>query len=73
MIAENTISVAVGHWVISFGIAQLFELDIKPRSILATHAFNLFGIKISWHSTKGGSVLVGVERVSVINRYPVCP
>ena len=23
------------------------------------------GIKISWHSTKGGSVLVGVEKVSV--------
>ena len=26
---------------------------------------NLVGIKKSWHSTEGGSVIVGVERVSV--------
>ena len=46
--------------------------DLKPRSILATHAFDLVGIKRSWHITEGGSVIVGVERVSVTNRYPAC-
>ena len=56
---------------------QLFGCDsvvwgLKLRSILATHAFDLVGMKRSWHSTEGGSVTVGVERVSVINRYPAC-
>ena len=41
-----------------------FGWDFKPRFILATHAFDLVGIKRSWHSTQGGSVIVGVERVS---------
>ena len=53
-------------------IAQSFGWDFKPRSILATHAFDLVGIKRSWHSTDGGSVIVDVERVSVTNRYPAC-
>ena len=51
-------------------IAQSFGWDFKPRSFLATHAFDLVGIKRSWHSTEGGSVIVGLERVSVTNRYP---
>ena len=37
-----------------------------------THAFDLARIKRFWHSTEGGSVIAGVERVSVTNRYPVC-
>ena len=39
---------------------------------MATHAFDLVGIKRSWHSTEGGFVIVGVERVSDTNRYPTC-
>ena len=64
--AENMIS--VGHCVIPPGnglVPQLFGCDFKPRSILATQAFDLFGIKRSWHSTERGSKIVGVERVSV--------
>ena len=55
-------------------LAQLFRWDVKPRSILATYAFNLIGIKRSWHSTAGGSVVLGLERVTVtnVNRYPIC-
>ena len=30
------------------------------------------GIKRSWHSTEGNSIVVGVERVSVTCRYPAC-
>ena len=44
----------------------MFRWDFKPRSILTTtHAFDLVIIKRSWHSTEGGSDVVGVERVSV--------
>ena len=32
----------------------------------------MLGSKRSWHSTEGGSVIVGVERVSVTDRYPAC-
>ena len=39
---------------------------------LDTHAFDLVGIKRSWHSTEGASVIVGVERVSVTYRQPAC-
>ena len=49
---------------------QSFGWDFKPRSILVTHAFDLVGIKRSWHSTEGGFVIVGVERVSVTNKFP---
>ena len=53
MIAENTISVRDLYL-----IAQSFRWDFKPRSILATHAFDLVGIKRSWHFTEGGSVIM---------------
>ena len=43
----------------------VFGWDFKSRTILATHTFDLVDIKRSWHSTEGGSVIVGVERVSV--------
>ena len=36
-------------------MASLFGWDFKPRSILATHAFEQIGIKRSWHSTEDGS------------------
>ena len=76
MIAENTETVWSWRNPLKQGtlylIAQSFGWDYKPRSILATHAFDLGGIKRSWHSTEGGSVIVGVERVSVTNRYPAC-
>ena len=57
---------------ISVATSQSFGWDLKPRSNLVTHAIDLVGIKRSWHSIKGGSVIVGVERVSVTNRYPTC-
>ena len=50
----------------------LFAWEFKPRFILTTHAFDLVKFKRSWHSTEDGSVIVGVERVSVTNRYPAC-
>ena len=73
VIAENTIS--VGHCVIPTGrdlnlIAQSFGWDLKPRSILATLTFDLVEIKRSWHSTKGGSEIVSVKRVSVTKQIP---
>ena len=73
VIAENMIS--VGHCVIPLSkgfylIAQSFRWDFNPRSILATHAFNLIRIKRSWHYTEGGSKIVGVERVSVTKQIP---
>ena len=76
MIVENMIS--VGHCVISIkkgtctSLLRLFGWDYKPRSILASHAFDLVRIKRPWHSTEDGSEIVGVERVSVKNRYPAC-
>ena len=50
--------------------AQLFRWDLKPRFILATHAFDLVGTKISWHSSEGRSEIVGVERVSITIQIP---
>ena len=75
MTAENRIS--VGQCVIPLikGLvphAQSFGWDFKLRSVLTTHAFDLVRIKRSWHSTKDGSEVVGIERVSVTNRYPAC-
>ena len=57
VIAENMIS--VGHSIIKdlYLIAQTFGWNFKPRSILATHAFDQVGIKRSWHSIEGGSVI----------------
>ena len=57
-------------------IAQSFGWDFKPSKSKVysgyTHALDLVGIKRSWHSTEGDFAIVGVERVSVTNRYPAC-
>ena len=70
VIAENTIS--VGHCVIPSSKGLVPHCSVVMRSILATHAFDLVGIKRSWHCTEGGSVIVGVKRVSATYRQPTC-
>ena len=50
----------------------MFRWVFKRRFILAEYEFDLVGIKKSWHSTEGGSIIVDIGRVSVTNRYPAC-
>ena len=43
------------------------------RGIFGLHMHSIWqGIKRSWHSMEGGSVTVGVEKVSVTYRQPAC-
>ena len=49
-------------------IAQSFGLDFKPRAILATHAFDVTGIKRFWHFTKDGSE---INLVGIVKAMPV--
>ena len=59
MIAENMIS--VGQCVIPLGKGLVHHCSVVWMG-LARHAFNLLGIKRSWHSTESGSAIVGVEQ-----------
>ena len=45
-------------------------LSRSDGTFLASHAFDLVAIKRSWHSTKDGSEIVGVESVSVTKWIP---
>ena len=64
MIAENSFLMVIASARDFYRIAKLFECKFKARSILATHAFDLVGIKRSWHSIEGGSVKICVENAS---------
>ena len=71
---QLVIAINVGHCVTPLGKGLVPHLSSRSdgtinRGLFLLHMHSIWhGIKRSWPSTEGGSVIVGVERVSVTYR-----